>query len=117
MGERDEHGLELARRNVDPAFEQVAEKCAVAIRVGPLRVVEVAHGLVGHEQRRHRADTLDAAVRRKPALEPGTAPLELFVHGRIAEAPEHREPCRGGERVSRQGSGLVDVADSVPGDP
>src|SRR5437899_7996236 len=56
VGEGDEHGLELARGHVDPAFEQVSKECAVAIRVGTLRIVEVAHGLVGHEERCHRAD-------------------------------------------------------------
>src|SRR5580765_6601208 len=57
---RDEHALELARRDVDPAREQMAEERAVALGVGLLRVVEVAHRPVRHEQRRHRADTLHA---------------------------------------------------------
>src|SRR5205823_4151007 len=77
VGERDEHGFELAGRDVDPAVEQVTEERAVTVRVGALRVVEVAHGLVGHEERRHRADTLDAAVRRQSGLESRAALLEL----------------------------------------
>ena len=40
--ERDEHRLELRRGDVDAVREQVAEERAVAFRVAPLRVVEVA---------------------------------------------------------------------------
>src|SRR6266508_3966723 len=51
--ERDEHALELARCDVDALGEEVAEERAVAVRVAVLRVVEVAHGRVAHEERRH----------------------------------------------------------------
>src|SRR2546427_12768959 len=86
------------------------EQRAVTIRVGTLCIVEVAHGLVGHEERRHRADALDAAVRRQSGREARAALLELLVHGRVAETPQYREPGRGGERGSRQSPGLIDVA-------
>src|SRR5262249_2104941 len=39
VGERDQHRLELARRNVDPALEQVAEERRVAVGVAALRVL------------------------------------------------------------------------------
>src|SRR5436190_1372692 len=83
--ERDEHRLELARGDVDPALEQVAEQRRVALGVRPLRVVEVAHGRVGHEERRHRADPLDAAACRQAGLEARAAALELRIDGRVAE--------------------------------
>src|ERR671939_149032 len=52
--ERDEHALDLARRDVDTARQQVAEQRAVTADVGELRVVEVVDGRIGHEERHHR---------------------------------------------------------------
>ena len=66
-GRRKEHRFELGRRDVDPALEQVAEERAVALGVGRARIVVVAHGLVAHEQREHRAHALDAAERLSPS--------------------------------------------------
>ena len=40
--ERDEHRLELRRRDVDAALEQMAEVRGVALGVARLRVLEVA---------------------------------------------------------------------------
>src|SRR5262249_57258630 len=68
--ERDEHALELTRRDVDAVGEQMAEERAVAFRIRALRVVEVAHGRVGHEERGHRADALHPAVRLAPPPAP-----------------------------------------------
>src|SRR5947207_9644681 len=62
VGQRQEHGFELARGDVDPAGEEMAEECPVPLGVAPLRVVEVANRRVGHEERRHCADPLNAAV-------------------------------------------------------
>ena len=109
MRERDEHRLVLARRDVDPAFEEVAEERRVAAGVGPLRVVEVPHLVVRLEQRRHRADALHAAVRREPGLQARAATLQLLVDRRILQAPDYSEAGRGCERISRQRSGLVHV--------
>src|SRR5262245_20846467 len=41
---RDEHRLELGRRDVDPAVEQMTKELAVAPGVGALRGGEVPHG-------------------------------------------------------------------------
>src|SRR5918992_4511304 len=41
VGERDEHRLELARRDVDAAREQVTKERGVSLGVAPLRVLEV----------------------------------------------------------------------------
>src|SRR6185503_1011418 len=41
MGGRDEHRLELRRRDVHAALEQMAEKLAIALGVRPLREREV----------------------------------------------------------------------------
>src|SRR5919201_3815794 len=49
VGERDEQRLELRRRDVDAALEQVAEERAVALRVARLRVAQIPHGAIGHE--------------------------------------------------------------------
>ena len=46
----------------------------------------------------------------QPFLEPRTAPLELLVDRRIAQAPQHRQPRGGGERIPRQRARLVDGA-------
>src|SRR6185436_13148523 len=94
--ERDEHRLELRRRDVDAAVEEAAEQGAVGLGVRTLRVLEAAHRLVRPEQRQHRADALDRAERREALLEARALPLELLVDRRVAEAPEHGEP--GGRR-------------------
>src|SRR6185436_12952883 len=82
VGERDEEALELRRRHVDPALEQVPEQRAVALDVARLRILEVpdrpiCRELVGEEERGHRADALDAPERRDPGLEPRSLQLEL----------------------------------------
>ena len=111
MRERDEQALELRRRDVDPALEQVAEERAVALRVAALRVREAADRLVGAEERRHRADALHAAERAqaRPRAARRFASSSL-VDGRVAQPPQHREPGRGRERVPGQRARLVDVA-------
>src|SRR6478736_4056308 len=47
--ERDEHALELGRRHVDAALEQVAEERRVLVRVGERRVLVVPHLLTPAE--------------------------------------------------------------------
>src|SRR5688572_31744402 len=42
VGEREEEALELRRRDVDAALEQVTEESAVSLGVARLRVLEVA---------------------------------------------------------------------------
>ena len=63
---RREERLELRRREVHALPEQVAEQRGVALGVACLRVVEVAHRRVRHEEREERADPLDATERREP---------------------------------------------------
>src|SRR5207244_4139135 len=87
--ERDEHRLELRRRDIDAAGEQMAEKRAVALRVALLDVVEVADSLLRHEQRQHPAGAPDAAERRQSLLETRPAALELDVDLRVAQAAQH----------------------------
>src|SRR5437660_3784285 len=60
--ERDEHRLELARRDVDLLFDQMSKERGIAFGVAALRIVEIEHGLIRHEERRHRTDALDTAV-------------------------------------------------------
>src|SRR3954468_22066500 len=108
--ERDEHALELARRDVHAAREQVPEERAVALGVAALRVVEVAHRLVVREQRRHRADTLHATVRRKARFESSRTGLEPAIDVLVAQPAEDRQPGRRGERIAGQRARLVDVA-------
>ncbi len=62
------------------------------------------------EEGQDRADPLDGAVSGKPGFEPLASPLELLVVSRVAEAPQHRDPGRRGQRVSGQCPGLVDRA-------
>ena len=75
--ERDEHRLELRRRDVDPAREQVLEERRV----------------LGMEERQHRADARHAAVLGESVREPGRLGLELVVEGNVARAPQHRQPA------------------------
>jgi len=75
--EREEHRLELGRRDVDAAREQVPEQRAVPIGVAALHVLEAPDRAVGHEQRQHRADAAHAAELREPSLEARAASLEL----------------------------------------
>ena len=97
-------------RDVDPALEQVAEERAVPLGVARLRVLERAHGAVAEEQRRHRADALDAAERGEPRLEPGAFGLQLLVDISVAQPAEHGCPRRRRERVPGERAGLVDLA-------
>ena len=97
-------------RDVDPALEQVAEEGAVALGVARLRVLEGAHGAVAEEERRHRADPLDAAERGESRLQPGALRLQLLVDRRIAQPAEDGRPGRRRERVPGERPGLVDVA-------
>src|SRR6516165_5679509 len=76
VSERDEHRLELRRRDVDPAREQMAEERGVSIGVARASVVVVAHGTV--EEREHRADTLHDPERREPGFEPRRRRLETL---------------------------------------
>src|SRR2546423_15413015 len=89
--EREEHRLELRRRDVDPALEQVPEEGGVAVGVARSRVVVVAHGLFATEERQHRADSLHPPEGGQALLEPGAQPLELLVDAVVAEPAQHRE--------------------------
>ena len=62
------------------------------------------------EEREHGADPLNAAERRKPRLEARAAPLELVVDLGVAQAPQHRQPGGGRQRVAAERARLVDVA-------
>src|SRR4051794_21987450 len=105
--ERKEERLELRRRYVDAALEQVAEEPGVAVGVARLRVVEVAHGTVGVEQREHCADALHGAERGEAGLQACTSALQLLVRLSVPQAAQHREARRGGERISGERAGLV----------
>src|SRR5262249_59452389 len=100
----------LARREVYALREHVAEERAVAVGVALLRIVEVAHRPVVHEQRRHRADALHVSMPRKAGFEPRRLPLELAVDALVAQPPQYRQAGCGCEWVSGQRSRLVDVA-------
>src|SRR4029453_5696132 len=89
---REEHRLVLRRREVDAASEETLEQ----------------RWIVVDEKRRHRTDSLEAAVLCEP-VEPLPLLLELLVH-LWREAPQDREAGRRRERVSRQRPRLVDVA-------
>ena len=108
---RREERLELRRREVDALLEQVTEQRAVALGVARLRVVEVAHRRVGHEEREQRADALDAAERSESLLEAARRALELVVDGAVAQAAEDGEARGDRERVPRERARLVDGAD------
>src|SRR5713226_3232833 len=85
MRQRDEHGLELGRRNVDATVEEVAEVRAVPFGVTRLRVVEVPYASIGHEEREHRAHPAHAPEPCQAGLEPRTLAFELGVHRLVAE--------------------------------
>src|SRR6185436_20939468 len=106
VGERDEHCLELARRDVDPALEQMAEKCRVTLHVCTLGVVEVADWVVGHEEGRHGANALHSSVHCEACFETRAALLELLVDDGIAKPAQDRKARGRGERVPRQGPRL-----------
>src|SRR5437588_6327439 len=55
---REEHRFELARRDIDATVEQMTEERCVPVGVATPCVLEIAHRLIGHEKRRHRADPL-----------------------------------------------------------
>src|ERR1700756_1038198 len=105
---RGEERLELRRGEVDALLEQVPEERAVAIRIAPLGVLEVAHRPVAHEEREQRAHTLHVDERGERFLENGRPPLELVVDGAIAQAPQDREAGGGRERVPGERARLVD---------
>src|SRR5919201_6232683 len=88
----------------------MAEERRVPLGVAMLRVVEVAHRAVGHEQRRHRANTLHAAVRHEPGFEARAATLELLVNGAVVQAAQDRKSRGGCEWIPGQRARLVDVA-------
>src|SRR5215831_13639711 len=108
--DRHEHALELARRDVHALPKQVTEERAVAVGVALLRVVEIAHRLFAHEQRRHWADALEAAMPRETRLEPRRLALERAIDALVPQAPQHRQTGCGRERIARQRPCLVDVA-------
>src|SRR6266581_6909653 len=86
--ERDEERLELGRRDVDPARQEVAEERRVALGVACGGVLEPPDRLRTAEERQHRTDALDAAEGRESFLQPRPAPLELLVDRRIAKPPQ-----------------------------
>src|SRR5437588_3501738 len=87
----------------------MAEERAVAVGVAGLGVVEVAHRLVGDEERRHRADALEATVGREALLESRAALLELLVDGRVAQPAQYGKSGGGCQRIAGERPRLVDV--------
>ena len=81
---RHEPGLELRRRDVDPAREQVPEQRAVALGVARLRVVEVA---------RPARPARTASASRRPA-----------ARGRTARAPRSSRAAAASSRSYTAGS-------------
>src|SRR5262249_60839641 len=79
---RDEHRLELGRRDVDALLEQAPEERAVPVGVALLRLGEARHRPpVRHEQREHRTDALHPTERREPLLELAADRLQPLVYG------------------------------------
>ena len=63
------------------------EESAVALGVAALRVLEVAHRLVRHEEGQQRAGALHTPEGHEPVLEQVGPALEVVVDGGIAQAP------------------------------
>src|SRR5436309_14890114 len=57
-----EHGLELRRGHVHPAFEKMPEESAVALEVALLGLREIAYRAVAEEASEHRAHPLHGDV-------------------------------------------------------
>ena len=105
MGERWEHALVLARRDVDPALEQVPEELGVP---RPCRARESgSRRILGAEERQHRADALHAAEAREAGFEPcasGARARRRPTRREGVAAPRLRPRSRAGSRrASRPG--------------
>ena len=91
-----------------PRVEQVAEERAVPLGVARLRVVEVAHAAVGHEEREHRADPAHAPEPRagppraaRPSARARRTPPRRAAGAARRAPPRSRADCR---RACRPGT-------------
>src|SRR6266545_548054 len=95
--ERDEHGFELRRGDVDPSLEQIPEERRVPLRVGCTRIVVVAHRPV--EEREHRADPLHGSERRESILAPPRATRKpVITSSNTNNAPDASQSSRSTRR-------------------
>ena len=104
--ERDEHRLELRRRDVDAALEQVAEERAVALGVAGLRVLEVAHAAVGLKSVSIAPTRCTRPNAREPGLEPRAA---------CARARSYTAASRSRRSTARPAAVASGLPQSVPG--
>ncbi len=92
-----------------PVGQEMPEERRVALGV---ELLHPRHGIdPADEERQHRPDPLNAAVRLEALLQERASPFELLVDRGIAQAPQDGDPGRRRERVPREGARLVDVAD------
>jgi hypothetical protein len=115
VGGREEERLELRRRDVDAARQEVTEPPAVTLRVARGRVLEGADRCFPEEEGRHRTHPLHGhrlACRGllEPGLEPRAGFLEALVDGQVAQPRKGGQGRRRREGVPRQRARLVDGA-------
>ena len=110
MGERDEHRLELRRRDVDAPLEQVPEERAVAFGVARCASSKLRTGSSVMKSVSIAPTRCTGAERGGALLEQCCAALELLVDRGVAQAAQHREAGGGRERVPGERARLVDRA-------